>query len=198
VGWGRTVTLTARLVGSDGSPVSTQGDVTVSATPQNRSRTVVGTPGPPDASGTVVVTYTMRRHTTFTASYAGDDTYDPASAAPVTVHAKGILTARLRGGYATRDGVRLYHRSAAPHLVADLVPAKDGTCLYFRAQRRYGGAWHTVSTSGCVRTDSTGEAIGVLQPPHVLDRRYRVRAQWGGTSAVLGAHSAWQQLEFPS
>jgi hypothetical protein len=188
---------TVRVVAHVGS-ATTNRALTLYATPYGGSREEFDS-GPVDANGDRTATRVIHRRTTLTAVFSGDDAYAPARASVVS-QPRAVLTEKLRGGYATRDGYRLYHRSDTVNVFARLQPERKGACLIMRAQRHYGGAWHKAAVSDCrddpVRTNSAGEVIAQLRPPHTLREHYRLRAEWRGNKAVAGRNGAWLHLEF--
>jgi hypothetical protein len=146
-----------------------------------------------DANGNLSATPTVHRRTTYIARFAGDAKYKPARAR-VLVLARALVTDHLYGGYATVNGVRLYHSTGVPVLTAHLHPELEGRCLWFKAQRRSNGAWHTVAVR-CFRTDQYGHARAEFKNVR-LDSRYRVRARFRGSMAAASAAGQWYRLEF--
>jgi hypothetical protein len=167
--------------------------VTIYARPYQRDRTQIQSGDVDAMTGNLSASYTMMRRTRFIAHFGGDAKYRPASVY-VVVLARAVIHEYLRGGYATENGYRLYHVTTNPVLAVHMLPELDGVCLQFRAERYYSGSWHKVAV-GCVRTDSSGRAIGVLTGDHHYDP-YRVRARWRGTFAVLAKTGTWQRLKF--
>jgi hypothetical protein len=155
--------------------------------------------GPVDAQGDRSADHQVQRRTTFIAAFAGDSTYAPARAT-VGVAVRAVIDERLRGGYATRHGVRLYHPGADVNIFLHMRPGAKGTCLIMRAQRHFSGAWHNVAVSNChdqpIRTNSQGEVIAQLQHPHVVGDPYRIRAEYRGSTAAGAGRGAWLHLEF--
>jgi hypothetical protein len=187
---GAGVTLTAHL-NSD----STDRTVSIYAKPAGQSRRLVdkGEAGP---SGDFRASADVDRTTTFIARFDGDDTYEPASARRL-VRARGRVDDDLRGYYDTAHGYRLFHVGSDATVVAHLVPELADECLYFRAQRHYGGAWHTTAVSPCVRTDAQGRESSKLKGEYVqVDKPYRVRAEWRGSPAALADKGGWLKLRF--
>jgi hypothetical protein len=148
-----------------------------------------------DANGNLTATPTVHRRTTYIAHFGGDDTYAPTHAA-VVVTAQAVVTERLYGGYATVNGMRLYHATGVPVLAAHLRPQLADRCLWFKAQRRGGdGAWHTVAVK-CFRTDAYGRAEAKFTGDHRINVPYRVRARWTGATVATAAAGPWFRLEF--
>jgi hypothetical protein len=186
---GRTVTITGHL--ANASPGAA---MYLFATPYKRHRELIKS-GPVAPDGTLSVQYTLTRRTKFRAAFRGDETHEP-SFDRVLVRARAHVTDRLGGGYATRKGYRLYGSNTEPPLYGHLRPERRDACLYYKAQRRYLGEWHTVETSGCVRTDRDGRTVRVLEGNHVLDTPYRVRVEWHGSTAWLRDNAPWLKLKF--
>jgi hypothetical protein len=188
---GRTVTLTGRISGGPPGAV-----MYLVATPYKRDRELIKA-APSGSDGTLSGSYTVTRRTMFRAAFRGNQTYEP-SYDLVLVKARADVTNRLGGGYATRNGYRLYGAHAEPPLYGHLRPERRDACLYYKAQRRYLGEWHTVEASGCVRTDGDGRTVRVLEGSHVLDTPYRVRVEWHGSIAWLRDNGPWLKLMFRS
>lgn len=187
------VESTVHVVAHLGSPTINR-DVTLYATPYGGSRQKFDS-GPVDANGDRTADRTVHRRVTFTVEFAGDSAYNPA-----TVHkrlsVRGVLDEALKGWFRSSGGTKLYHHDDNPSLAVHLLPEHKGSCLYFRAQHRRHGDWVRSAVSTCVRTDSTGRAIGVLTGDHIVGVPYRLRAEWHGTKAVDGRKGAWMHLEF--
>lgn len=168
--------------------------VSIYATPYRGSRRLLRSAAV-NSHGTLVASYVVTRRTRFTAVFAGDYRHAPASASTtVLVHAR--LVEQLQDYYATSSGYRLYHRRSNPTLAVQLFPLQGNVCIYFRAQRYYGGGWHTTATSPCFRTDTAGQAAAVLIRNHVVGEPYRLRAEWRGDATSLARVGAWTKLKF--
>jgi hypothetical protein len=127
--------------------------------------------------------------------FLGAKQYEPSQAGLV-VKARAVVRNRLGGGYATRNGYRLYVPSADPPLYGHLRPERKDACLYYRVQRYYRSGWEDVLNPLCVRTDADGRTVRILEGHHVLDRPYRVRVEWRGSKVWLKDFGAWQKLKF--
>jgi hypothetical protein len=184
---------TVQVVAHLGSP-TTNRDLTLYATPYRGSRQQFDS-GPVDANGDRTASRAVHRRTTFTVVFAGDSAYAPASARK-RLRVRGVLDEALKGWYRSSGGTKLYHHDDNPSLAVHLLPEHKGSCLYFRAEHRRHGHWVRSAVSTCVRTDSTGRAIGVLTGDHIVGVPYRLRAEWHGTKAVDGRKGAWMHLKF--
>jgi hypothetical protein len=151
--------------------------------------------GAVDGNGNRTADHAMTRRTTFIVAFAGDSTYAPATAR-TTVPVRPALEEQLKGWYRSSGSARIYHRRHNPTLAVHMLPESGGHCLYFRAQHRHHGHWVKSAVSSCVKTDSTGRAIGVLTGNHIVGVRYRLRTEWRGSRALRGAAGRWLFLEF--
>ena len=173
---------------------TTNRDLTLYFRPYQGSRQQLDQ-GPVDANGDLVADHVVHRRTTFIAVFTGDSAYAPATVT-ATVAVRPVLDEQLKGWYRSSGSTRLYHRKHNPSLAVHMLPEHKGRCLYFRAQHRRHGEWVKSAVSSCVKTDSTGRAIGVLTGDHIVGVRYRLRAEWHGTTALRQRNGQWLYLEF--
>jgi hypothetical protein len=193
VPFGHIVRLTAHL-GDTNIAEPDKRRVTIYAKPIGRDKRKL-TSDVVNSDGNLSVKFTIHRRTTFTAVFAGDSRYAPASRAKL-VRARAVVLETLKGSYGRSGGYRLFHPGTDPSLVASVLPRRRGVCLYFRAQRYSNGSWHNTAVSGCVSTDDRGTALGVLTGDHVVGRPYRLRAEWRGDRVALARNGAWLRLKF--
>jgi hypothetical protein len=163
--------------------------------------------GKVDAHGNLVVHYKLTYSTTFSAVFAGDQRYAPASVkASVGVHAKVTDSLRLYD-HSTHIGghlYRVYLRDAgvAPQFMATVAPDHLGQCVYVTLQRlRSDGQWHTASTSACdtLGGDAAGSTVVDNLPWKNMPNkaRYRIRAHYVHDSSDpgnLNTYGSWQYL----
>ncbi|MFJ5018624.1 hypothetical protein [Streptomyces griseoluteus] len=186
--YGATATVTARLGTTyDGRTVS------LWATPAGGRKTLVKT-GTVDSKGNLRITYKLTRNTTFTASYAGDHRYAPATA----THAVSgrVKVAQALSGYytsTTYSGTtyRVYHRTTRPTVTTTVSPDKSGQCVKFQAQRYYSGAWHTLNTSACFTLGSKSAVSSRLSLSNAVSQRFRVRSEYVRSSKDTTNVSTW-------
>ncbi|MGW1617891.1 hypothetical protein [Streptomyces sp. NPDC002172] len=167
--------------------------VSVYATPVGGRKTLLKT-GTVDSKGNLKVTYKLTHNTTFTASFAGDYRYAPATA----THS---ATARVRiaeklGGYytsTTYSGVtyRVYHHTVRPQVVGTVTPDKSGQCMKFQAQEYYSGAWHTIGTSSCFSMAPGSTGVTHLVLTHAVNQRFRVRTEYVHSSKDTSNADTW-------
>ncbi|MEU6094446.1 hypothetical protein [Streptomyces sp. NPDC047079] len=173
--YGATATVTAHL----GTTYNSR-TVSLYAQPYGGNKTLVKT-GTVDSHGNLSATYKPTRNTTFTAAFAGDYRYAPATASRTAYDQ--VKIAQTLGGYYTSTTYggttyRVYHHTAKPRVTATVTPNKSGQCEHFQIQEYYGGAWHTLSTSGCLSLDRNSTAAAQLTLSHAVDQRFRVRSEY--------------------
>ncbi|MDX6347927.1 MAG: hypothetical protein QOF84_2717 [Streptomyces sp.] len=163
--------------------------------------------GKVDAHGNLVVHYKLTYSTAFSAVFAGDYRYAPATVkVSVGVHAKVTDSLRLYD-HSTHIGghlYRVYLRDAgvAPQFMATVAPVHLGQCVYVTLQRlRSDGQWHTVSTSSCdtLGGDAAGSTVVDNLPWKNMPNkaRYRIRAHYVHDSSDpgnLNTYGSWQYL----
>jgi len=173
--------------------------VSLYAQPGGGTKTLLKT-GTVDSKGNLAATYRLTRGTTFTASYAGDYRYAPATITrAVSAYAK--VAQKLSGYYTstTYGGTtyRVYHHTVKPQVTATVTPAKPGQCQRFQAQEYYSGAWHTLTTSGCFTLDANSTAVTKLALTNATGHRFRVRSEYEHSrtdTTNLTTWSSWLHL----
>jgi hypothetical protein len=191
--YGATATVTAALGATyNGRTVS------IYAQPYGGSKTLVKT-GTVGTSGRLSATYTLSRSTTFTASFAGDYRYAPAASAR-TAYDRVALAGTL-GGYYTSARIgttlyRVYHHTATAVLKAAVTPHKTGQCAHFQEQQFYGGAWHTLLTTGCSPLSSAGTAYARLSLIHATNGQFRLRAEYAQSPKDTTNVTTWGAWEY--
>ncbi|MET7286641.1 hypothetical protein [Streptomyces sp. NPDC005573] len=186
--YGATATVTAHL----GTTYNGR-TVSVYAQPAGGAKTLVKT-GTVDSKGNFSAPYKLTRNTTFTASFAGDYRYAPASATrAVTGQAK--VTQTLSGYYTstTYSGTtyRVYHHTVKPVVTATVAPAKSGQCTHFQLQQYYSGAWHTLTTSSCITLDAKSAAAARLTLTNAVNQKFRVRTEYEHSTKDTSNPSTW-------
>ncbi|WP_329133703.1 Ig-like domain repeat protein [Streptomyces sp. NBC_01476] len=176
--------------------------VAVYAQPYGGTKKLIRT-GTVDTHGNLSVNYPVTVRTSFTAAFAGDYRYAPASAPTHTVWAYARVTEAQKGYYTSgRIGTatyRIYHHKANPVTGATIAPVKKNECVAFTAQIWSSGAWRTIATANCVRTGTTSAAWATLTGTHVIGAHYRFRAEYVRPStdpASLTTYGAWQYFLF--
>ena len=192
--YGATATVTAHL----GSTYNGR-TVSVYAQPKGGARTLLRT-GAVDAKGNLTVAYRLTRGTTFSAVFAGDYRYAPATATRTVTDRAAVGTA-LSGYYTSiRSGstvYRVYHHTARPGVAVTVTPAKPGQCVKLVLQEYDAKAWHTTLTVACARIDSAGRAAGNLTLENAVGHDFRIAADYlpsGSDLSSLATWGSWQYL----
>ncbi len=150
--------------------------------------------GTVDSHGNLATTYELTRKTTFTAAFAGDYRYAPATAA-TTAPAYAKVSESLSGYYgSTHYGgllYRVYHHTAKAKLNVTVTPNKAGQCVRFQIQRYNSDAWHTQSTSVCRTLSTTSTSYATLGLSNAVNSKFRMRAEYFHSSKDTGNLSTW-------
>jgi hypothetical protein len=155
----------------------------------NRSGTV-------DAQGNQVTWVRVGTRTTFSASFAGDYQFAPATAQTSAYVSAGVFQAQ-RGYYTSawygKTLYRVYHHTTQPVLAAALAPNKSGQCVYFALQEYSGGRWHSFPYSSCFQLNANS-ATGVMVNlgSWAVGHLFRIDSFYRGDSANLGVWGTWQ------
>jgi YVTN family beta-propeller protein len=157
-----------------------------------KTRIKVGTV---DAHGNLSVAYTITRRTTFTATFAGDDTYEPKSVAKALLSRAKVASA-LYGYYGTSGSYRLFHTSVDPTLLVAVSPNNAGTCVSYLAQLYYSGAWHNSASLACDYLDSTSHSGAVYYSSAPAGVVFRMRATFKGNSRNVATVGGWVYGKF--
>lgn len=173
--YGATATVTAHL----GTTYNSR-TVSIYAQPFGGKKTLVKTAAV-DSGGNLKATYKLTHNTTFTASFAGDYRYAPATATRTAWDE--VKVAETLGSYytsTTYSGTtyRVYHHTVQPQVVATVTPNKSGQCVYFQAQEYYSGAWHTLTTSSCFSLAPDSVGVTRLSLTNAVNQKFRVRSHY--------------------
>jgi hypothetical protein len=180
--------------------------VSIYATTGGGAPQLVGS-GAVDSGGVFAVSLSPTHNTVYSAGWAGDDTYLPATSAPKSVSVRAQLSIVQSGYYRSSRGVRLYHYHAScwtrsthcPRFTAGLLPSLGGRGIVFTLQRRSSGHWRTVTT-GTIGTNVNGLAAAIYRYRGTVQigKTMRVKASWAGDSGNLGSHSKWTSFRLTS
>ncbi|MFJ5305378.1 YncE family protein [Streptomyces sp. NPDC088350] len=186
--YGATATVTAHLGRTYNSRT-----VSIYATPAGGRKTLVKTAAV-DSGGNLRATYKVTRNTTFTASFAGDYRYAPATATHA-VHGQVDIAETLGSYYtSTKYGTvtyRVYHHTVKPQVAGTVTPDKSGQCMRFQAQEYYAGAWHTLTTSSCFSMAPGSVGVTHLSLTNAVGQKFRVRTEYvAGTTDTTNV-STW-------
>ncbi|WP_127356545.1 hypothetical protein [Actinacidiphila soli] len=191
--YGATATVTAHLG-------ATYNDRTVSiyAQPYGGKKSLIKTSAV-DSHGNLVTSYKLTHNTVFTAAFAGDYHYAPATATRTTYDY--VKVSESLSGYYTNTHYgstlyRVYHHTAKAKLNTTVTPNKAGQCVRFQVQRYYSSAWHTLSTSSCHTLSKTSSGYGTLSLTNAINSKFRMRAEYVHSSKDTTNLSTWGAWQF--
>ncbi|MFF3963406.1 hypothetical protein ACFYZI_17775 [Streptomyces griseorubiginosus] len=192
-GYGATVRITAHL----GTTYNGR-TLAIYAQPYGGRKTLIET-GTVDSHGNLATTYKLTRKTTFTAAFAGDYRYAPATAT-TTASAYAKVSESLSGYYgSTHYGgllYRVYHHTAKAKLNITVTPDKAGQCVKFQIQRYYSDAWHTQSTSSCHALSTTSTSYATVTLTNAVSSKFRIRAEYVHSTKDTGNLSTWGAWQY--
>ncbi len=146
------------------------------------------------STGYLTVNYRITARTTFTAKFAGDYRYLPASGSATRVSQARVWV--VMNSYFSRSGsTYTYPAGSVPTGAAHASPGPPGSCMSAVVQRKSGSSWITDQTLSCVRLDSLSRYpfyITTNGRPGTMRLSFRVPA--GAASA--GGASGWITLKF--
>ncbi len=190
INFGQSVRVTAHLSPFQNTP---NGIVSIYATPYGGTRTLLAEEAV-DASGDLSVTVKPKKRTTFTAEWAGDDTYEPSSMSQV-VRVRVITATKISGNYAVSGKYKLFHLGRAVKQTGTVVPNHARSYLQFVAQRRVSGGWRTTA-AGRFRIRSNGSVTAYFTSGQ--RGTYRSRNVFAGDADHLGDASPWRYFKVTS
>lgn len=160
--------------------------------------------GTVDGTGNRAITFKPGGSATYVVEWLGDITHPLghywSEIRPVVVHAR--MTGELRGGYATRKGIRLYRFTsscpdrgrACPVSIFDVAPDKTGKSVTVELKEWRNGAWRTIETKRWRLRE--GSRLGIVWiypdlPNRVVGHLFRVRARFRGDIHHAAATTKW-------
>jgi hypothetical protein len=188
------ITVTAHLAGG-----ASNRTVTIWAVPAGGSKQRIAQ-GKVDRHGNLAVKHEPSRKTTYYAAYAGDArwTGDTSSDKVVTVTPRWSIA--ILGGYATVDGVRLYHYSAkcspsnsagCPAATFTLGPNHAGDKVSFQGKYCHNGK--CLNDNGTFRLNANSKASIFIfyGDQRVIGWTLSFRLRFPGDADHLSVRSAW-------
>lgn len=189
-----TVTLTAHLA----AHASNRG-IKILKTGATGVTTVLAS-GEVNASGTFSARASLTRNTTFHAVYDGDETYEPAKSANVSVHVRVAIIGRQSGFYARSGPYRLYHYkttcanrlASCPVYTVFVKPNKAGQKVHASLQIRTRRGWTTFGTA-TLRLGTRSRASVRLRYTNtaIIGRKFREHASYPGDAQNAANTSSW-------
>lgn len=171
-------------------------EVQVWATPVDGDPVLVDS-GEVPAGGTFTARYPVTRATSFSATYAGDEGYDPDEdkTKPVKVQARFdtvlLKPARVQGKYS------LYPVGRKAVLRATMTPVVAGRCVTVRVQYLVRGSWGYDGKTDCLTIDRRGRVQGyVTGSPGLVGMPLRMHAEFRGDKVHTATTSGWRYLKF--
>jgi hypothetical protein len=168
--------------------------LTIYAQEYGGSRYAIKT-GTVDSQGNLSVAYTITRRTVFTASFPGDDAYQPRAVAK-TLLSRAHLAQTLSGYYATSGSYRLYHVGTKPKLTVTVAPNNYGACIDFVAQVLRSGTWVTSATLSCSNLDAYSRTAAWYVTTAPSGTHVRVHATFRGSTLNAATTGGWVYLLF--
>ena len=142
-----------------------------------------------DATGRVSVTSTLREHTFYRATWAGDATHPGATSLREQVRVRANVTGHLFREYAREGRIHLYHLGQRIWYTSDIVPPLQDRKMCFRMERQPQRRWVEVF-SVCYAIGRSGvTTIYIFNVP--VGQRSRVRAYYRGDPKHLADHAEW-------
>ncbi|MEU3452416.1 hypothetical protein ABZ671_02240 [Micromonospora sp. NPDC006766] len=152
--------------------------------------------GTVNSSGNLTATHLIHKRTTFTATFAGDHRYAPATATQVVTTPAKVDVALVSPAVKRSGKYRVFQRKANPVTKSWVTPNNKGTCMYYTVQAYKSGKWRTVSTSKCLKLNSASVGKYTYTGKRTVGVPYRVRAKFGGSTANLATYSYWEYFKF--
>jgi Tol biopolymer transport system component len=155
-----------------------------------------------DGNGNAAITISPQVSARYVLRWSGDVDHPLGGwSAPRDVRVKVRIRGEMRGGYATRNGVRLYHFTLAcprqgrscPLSAFAVAPNHAGKRLLVTLQlRRSGGSWRTISSRRWrLNKKSTLGIIWIYSDAAVIGRSFRTRAKFISDRDHASASTAW-------
>ncbi|MFL6158956.1 MAG: hypothetical protein ACJ72D_22945 [Marmoricola sp.] len=133
----------------------------------------------------------LTRNTVFTAKFAGDDVYAPATASrSVNVRVKLVI---LTASTSSIDGYHRLHPSPYPSVTFQVYPSHPNQCLRISGFLLVHGTWRYLGwgTDGCVKTDSKSRLVERLVGFRKGDR-VRILAKYSNNGNGDEPEPGWQ------
>lgn len=157
-----------------------------------------------NSRGDLTVSYRPARSTRFSATFAGDAKYQPATASR-TVYVRARVTQKLRGYYSSEhigsSLYRLYHGSGRLASAITVAPNKKGGCVAFEVQQFFQGAWQPNTMSSCQRLGASSRTSIKYSLSGAVGGQFRIRGDFNrakGDTTNKNASSAWAYFSVTS
>jgi hypothetical protein len=148
---------------------------------------------PTDSNGNVLMTYSVTKRTTLTASFAGDETYEPAGATR-NLTARARLISSLSGYYGTSGSYRLFKTYVDPVFRLTVQPSNPGALLAFTVETYYPPTRSWVRKAGTnwgPTLDAYSKASYKYVSAEPANVRFRIRASFQHTTLNYDTTGPW-------
>jgi hypothetical protein len=156
------------------------------------------------SDGDLTITYRPTRSTMFSATFAGDSKYQPASASR-RVYVRSRVTQQIKGYYATETlgstQYREYHGSGTLTSTVAVTPHQKGGCVAFEVQEYYQGSWQANVMSACRVLGSSSKTSVKYRLKGAVGGQFRIRGDFNRKSSDItnkNADSAWAYFRVTS
>jgi len=153
--------------------------------------------GRTNSRGDLTVSYRPARSTIFSATFAGDAKYQPATAAH-RVFVRAGVTEQIKGYYASETIgstlYRIYHATSALTSTVAVAPNKKGGCVAFEVQQYYQGSWQANTMSSCQVLGSSSRTSIRYRLNGAVGGQFRIRGDFNrknGDITNVNASSGW-------
>jgi YVTN family beta-propeller protein len=171
--------------------------VRIYAKPFGTKTAVLIKAGRVDSRGDLTATYQPVHSTTFSATFAGDAKYQPATASH-TVYVRAGVTQKLSGHYGSEfigsTLYWLYHGSGTLTVTDTVAPNKKGGCVAFEVQQFFQGAWQPNDMSACLVLGASSIITINSTLTGAVGGQFRIRGDFNranGDTTNGNASSAW-------
>lgn len=171
---GRTVTLSVKRAGWSTAKPVLKGEV--------------------DEFGNLTTNYPMEANTTFTATFAGDYRYEPATVTLARLTSAKVTVTPF-GWFKKVGAVAVYHAGVTPRFGFAVGPSRPSGCIAVTAQRLSAGVWKTVASASCFHLDGNSTIVLALLK-NSAPGKMRVRGTVPTTTKTYTGTSAWQYYSF--
>ena len=154
--------------------------------------------GTVDSKGNIsVYSGALTRRTNFIATFAGDDTYEPQSAAKAVL-VKGVVRSSLSGRnyYGTSGGYKLFHTGKgqlyeSPKFSVTVLANNAGACVRIEAQIYSSGAWRDAASLSCGVLGYDSNDSWYFVSTRAPTYKFRLRATFRGGRSNTAATGSW-------
>lgn len=146
--------------------------------------------------GQIATTMRVQRTTTFTVTWAGDDSHHSASTS-TTVRVRAAVSNKLTGATGHRGRFATFPTRGSATVQALVKPSHAGDCVRFRVEAHLSGRWKPQTTSACMTLNAQSKRTAKIKATAALrGKDLRVQTLWGGDAENLAAKSGYRYFRF--